>query len=430
MARFWKVNMNSRERVQLALNHQEPDRIPLDLGAAPTTGMHVSSVYRLRQALQLDPPGTPVKVIEPYQMLGEISPDLMTALGVDVTGLWPRGNLFGFRNEDWKPWTLFDGTPVLVPGAFNIDPEPDGSILMYPEGDHTAPPSGKMPQGGYYFDSLPRPTLPENYLLDVAENLEEFSLVSDDDLDYFETEARRLFAQTDKAIMANFGNTAFGDIALVPAPWAKNPHGIRNVEEWYISTISRKEYVYQVFERQCAIALENLPRLYQAVGNRIAAVYMSGTDFGMQTGSFISPKAYRTLYKPFQKQLNDWVHKNTTWKCFIHSCGSIVNLMPDMIEAGFDIVNPVQTSAAGMDPQRLKTLFGNRITFWGGGVDTQQVLPFGTPNEVRTQVRERMRLFGAGGGFVFNPSHNVQAGVPVENLLALYQAVEDYRSYE
>ena len=362
-------------------------------------------------------------------MLGEIAPDLMAALGIDVVGLWPQGNLFGFRNTDWKPWTLFDGTPVLVPGAFNTDPEPDGSILMYPEGDHSAKPSGKMPQGGYYFDSLPRPALPDDHPLDVEDNLEEFGPLSNEDLMYFAAETERLFMQTDKAILANFGNTAFGDIALVPAPWAKAPHGIRNVEEWYISTISRKEYIYQVFERQCATALDNLPRLYQAVGDRITAVYMSGTDFGMQTGSFISPKAYRELYKPFQKQLNDWVHKNTNWKCFIHSCGSIVNLIPDMIEAGFDIFNPVQTSAAGMDPRVLKESFGEKITFWGGGVDTQKVLPFGTPDEVRTQVKERIDVFDRNGGFVFNPSHNVQVGVPVENLLALYKAVKDFSSY-
>lgn len=415
--------MNSRERVHLALNHQEADRIPLDLGAAPTTGMHVSSVYRLRQALQLDPPGTPVKVIEPYQMLGEIAADLIAALGVDVVGLWPPTNLFGFRNDGWKPWISFDGTPVLVPEAFNTEPEEDGSLLMYPQGDHSAPPSGKMPAGGFYFDSLPHPALPEDYPLDVEENLQEFGPVSNEDLNYFATQAERLYTQTDKAILVNFGNTAFGDIALVPAPWMKNPRGIRNIEEWYISTVSRKEYVYRIFERQCAIALENLPRLYQAVGERITAVFMSGTDFGMQTGSFISPKAYRDLYKPFQKQLNDWVHQHTSWKCFIHSCGSIVNLMPDMIEAGFDIFNPVQTSAAGMDPHTLKARFGNQVTFWGGGVDTQHVLPFGSPDEIRTQVCERIHIFGQGGGFVFNPSHNVQAGVPVENLLAMYQAV-------
>ena len=148
--------MNSRQRVEAALSHQQPDRVPLDLGASAVTGMHVSSVYQLRQALGLDPPGTPVKVVEPYQMLGEIAPDLMDALGVDVVGLGGPRTMFGFENEDWKPWTLFDGTPVLVPEAFNTEPEPNGDILMYPEGDTSAPPSGRMPKGGYYFDTIVR----------------------------------------------------------------------------------------------------------------------------------------------------------------------------------------------------------------------------------------------------------------------------------
>ena len=161
--------MNSRERVTLALNHQEPDYVPLDLGASAVTGMHVSSVYLLRQALRLDPPGTPVKVIEPYQMLGEIAPDLIAALGVDVVGLGSRQTLFGFRNEGWKPWTLFDGTPVLVPAGFNTEPEEDGSILMYPEGDRTAPPSGRMPAGGFYFDTIIRQEPIDEARLDPAD---------------------------------------------------------------------------------------------------------------------------------------------------------------------------------------------------------------------------------------------------------------------
>jgi hypothetical protein len=421
--------MNSRERVQQTLNHQEPDLIPLDLGAAPTTGMHVSSVYLLRQALRLDPPGTPVKVIEPYQMLGEIKPDLIEALGVDVVGLWPRGTLFGFCNENWKPWNLFDGTPVLVPAAFNTDPEADGSILMYPEGDHSAPPCAKMPANGFYFDSLPRQPLPDESHLNPQDNLEEFCLISDEDLSYFAVEAERLFTETDKAILANFGGTAFGDIALVPAPWLKKPLGIRNVEDWYVSTVLHKDYIVQVFEKQCEIALDNLARIHQVVGERITAVYMSGTDFGMQTGPFISPKTYRELFKPFNRRLNDWVHRNTGWKCFIHSCGSISALMPDMIEAGFDIFNPVQVSAARMHPFELKKRFGDQVSFWGAGVDTQHTLPFGSPEEVRAQVREHMQIFGRNGGFVFNPIHNVQADVPVENLLAMYRAVSDFRAY-
>jgi hypothetical protein len=421
--------MTSRERVAKALSHQEPDRVPLDLGGSATTGMQVSSVYLLRQALQLDPPGTPVKVVEPYQMLGEIKPDLMDALGIDVVSLRSRRTMFGFPNEGWKEWKLFDGTPVLVPEAFNTDPEPDGSILMYPEGDRSVPPSARMPQGGFYFDSLNRQEPIDESRLNPDDNLEEFGLISDDDLAYFEREAKRLYEETDKAILANFGGTAFGDIALVPAPWLKHPKGIRDVEEWYVSTVSRPQYIYRVFERQCEIALANLEKIHRVVGDRVTAVFTTGTDFGMQTGPFIAPITYRKLFKPFNAQINDWIHTHTTWKSFIHSCGSVWALLPDFVDAGFDILNPVQCSAANMDPRRLKETYGSKVTFWGGGVDTQRTLPFGTPEDVRREVRERIRTFAAGGGYVFNTIHNVQARVTKENLLALYEGVREYGRY-
>lgn len=419
--------MNSRERLIAALNHEQPDRIPLDLGASATTGMHVSAVYALRQALQLDPPGTPVKVTEPYQMLGEIKPDLLDALGVDVLPLVSPKNLFGFRNENWKPWTFFDGTPVLVPEKFNTDLEPNGDILMYPEGDRSAPPSGRMPSGGFYFDTIIRQPPVDDAHLDPADNLEEFGPIRDDELLHFAGQAERLHSETDRAVLANFGGTAFGDIALVPAPWLKNPRGIRDVAEWYMSTVSRRAYVTAIFERQCEIGLANLERIHAVVGDKVQAVFVTGTDFGAQTGPFISPKSYRELFKPFHQEVNNWIHRHTGWKTFIHSCGSVINLIPDFIEAGFDILNPVQTSATGMDPRELKARFGDRLVFWGGGIDTQQTLPFGTPEEVRQQVRERMEIFGQGGGFVFNAIHNIQAGTPANNLVALYQAVSDFR---
>src|SRR5208337_1092551 len=141
--------MNPRERVNLALQHKEADRVPLDLGGSTVSGMHVSTVYRLRQALGLDKPGTPVKIIEPFQMLGEIKPDLVAALGIDVVMLAGSRTAFGFKLEGWKEWTSFDGTPTLVPEGFNTIPEPDGDILMYPEGDRSAPPSGRMPRNGF-----------------------------------------------------------------------------------------------------------------------------------------------------------------------------------------------------------------------------------------------------------------------------------------
>ncbi|MHB0877663.1 MAG: uroporphyrinogen decarboxylase family protein [Anaerolineae bacterium] len=416
--------MTSRERVLAALAHREPDRVPLDMGSSTVTGMHVSSVYLLRQALHLDPPGTPVKVIEPYLMLGEIAIDLADALGLDVAGMPAYRTFFSFRNESWKEWCAFDGTPVLVSEHFNTAVEPDGSLLQYPQGDRNAPASGRMPAGGFYFDTIIRQDPIDDARLNVEDNLEEFGPLSDEAIAFHREQAEVLHRGSDRAVMANFGGTGFGDIAMVPGPNLRHPKGIRDIEEWYISTITRRDYVYKVFERQCEIGIANLERAHAAVGEQVDVVRVTGTDFGAQQGPFVSPATYRNLFKPFHRAVNDWIHRNTTWKTFIHSCGSVSALIPDFIDAGFDILNPVQCSAADMDPRDLKQRFGGAITLWGGGVDTQRTLPFGSPDDVRREVRQRIGIFSPGGGFVFAAVHNIQAGIPVENLLALFEAAK------
>ncbi len=421
--------MNSRQRINLTLNHQTPDRVPLDLGATPVTGMHVSSVYLLRQALGLDQPGEPVKVINIFQMLGEIKPDLLDALGGDVVTPNKITNSFGIENKGWKEWKTFDGTPVLVPGGFNTKKEQNGDLLIFPQGDLSVPPSGRMPRNGYYFDALIRQSPIDDKCLNVEDNLEEFQFLTNDELDYYHVEVNRLYSQTDKGIVINIGGTGFGDIALVPAAQLKHPKGIRDVEEWYISTLTRQDYIFQVFERQCEIALENIMRLYKVVGEKINAIFLSGTDFGGQKNLIISPLVYRTLFMPFQKKLNDWIHKHTSWKCFMHSDGAIRALIPDFITAGFDILNPIQWTAAGMDPQEIKDTFGNQIALWGAGVDTQGTLPFGSVEVVRKQTCKYLDLFKQNGGYVFSSVHNIQARVPVENLLAFYETFQRYRDY-
>jgi len=420
--------MTSRERIAAACAHREPDKLPVDFGGGFQTGMHVSIVHALRQAFGLDPPGTPVKVVEVYQMLGEIAPDLAEILGVDTVNLSGTGTMFGFPQVGFKEWRLADGTPVLVPGGFNTECEPDGDLLQWPEADRSVAASGRMPAGGYFFDAIVRQDPLDEDRLDPRDNTEEFQPASEEEMAHFDAAARRLHDSTDKAVFCTFGGLTFGDIALVPGISLRHPKGIRDVEEWYVSTVTRPDYVRAVFDRQADVAVANLERLYAAIGDRAAVIQTSGTDFGTQNGPFCSADTYRRLYSPYQTKVNGWIHRHTPWKTFMHCCGGIEPLLEAIVEAEFDILNPVQCSARGMDARTLKQRFGDSLVFWGGGVDTQTTLPFGTPDEVRDEVRRRIETFAPGGGFVFCSIHNVQARTPIENVLAMFEAVREYRA--
>ena len=424
---IWRTNMTSRERIATTCAHQQPDKLPVDFGGGFQTGIAVSAVYQLRQRLGLDAPGTPVKVVEVYQMLGEIKPDLAEFIGVDTVSVAGTNTMFGYPAKDFKEWEMEDGTPVLVPVDFNTEREPNGDLMQYPEGDKTVPPSGRMPAGGYFFDAIIRQHPYDDDSLNPEDNLEDFGPVSEDELKYYADKSEKLYSQTEKALFCTFGGLTFGDVALVPATFLKDPKGIRDVEEWYVSTITRPDYIKAVFERQAEIAVENLARLYEAVGDKISIIQTNGTDFDTQNGPFCSPDAYCDLYLPYQKKVNGWIHEHTPWKTFMHSCGGIDPLIPHIIEAEFDILNPVQCSAAGMDAKDLKQKYGKDIVFWGGGVDTQHTLPFGTPDEVRNEVRERIEIFGEGGGFVFCTIHNLVANCPIENVMAMFETVKEYR---
>jgi hypothetical protein len=416
--------MTSRERLHATLNHRQPDRVPVDFGATFVTGIHVSVVHRIRQQL-LGEPDCRVKVIEPYQMLGEIDDRLREALGIDVVGVAPRKSLFGTQAKDWKPFTMFDGTPCLVSGDFNVTAAPDGGWLMYPEGDLSVPASGHMPAGGHFFDSIIRQEPIDDAKLDPADNLEEFGLLGAEDIAYFRQRVAWFEERATCGSLLVIPGTGFGDIALVPAPFLKHPKGIRDVAEWYMSTKTRRSYVHAIFEKQCELALQNLTTLIDLFGDRVQVAMTTGTDFGTQRAPFISTAAYRDLFKPYHQRINELIHRRSSWKVFIHSCGSVYALIPDFIEAGFDILNPVQCSAAEMDPARLKREFGRDLVFWGGGVDTQHTLAFGTAQQVYDEVRQRVALFNQDGGFVFNSIHNIQGGTPTDNVLALFRAIHD-----
>jgi len=287
------------------------------------------------------------------------------------------------------------------------------------------PPSAKMPRAAYFFDAVNRQGPLDESKLNPEDNVEEFTTMTDPDVEYWKSALPRAAAKG-KGLVANFGGTGIGDIALVPALNLKAPKGIRDVADWYMSTLMRPDYLHYVFEKQTDVALENLALMKDIAGDQVDVAYICGTDFGTQDSSFCSPETYEELYAPYYRKMNNWIHKHTPWKTFKHSCGAVEPFMEAFIDSGFDIINPVQINAAGMDPVRLKEKYGERLTFWGGGVDTQKVLPFGTPGEVKDHVRRQCEILAPGGGFVFNTVHNIQANVPLENILAMLEGIWEF----
>jgi hypothetical protein len=417
------ITQTGRQRVLDALAHREGG-VPLDFGSTSVTGIHATVVAALRQHYGLE--RRPVRIHEPMQMLALVEDDLAEAMGVDTIGVPRRRAHFGLLFDRWKPWR-FDGLDVEVSADFNVTQADNGDTLMHPQGDVTAPPSGRMPKDGFFFDAIVRQNHfdPEN--LDPADNLEEFQPYTDEDIAWIRSAVAGVQGR-DRAVAASFGGTGFGDIAAVPGVGLKDPRGIRDITEWYVSVRSRRAYIHAVFERQCETAIHNLERIHAAVGEQVDVVYICGTDFGTQTSSFCSVGTFRELWLPYYKAICQWIHANTQWKCFKHSCGSVERFLESFIEAGFDILNPVQCSAVGMDPAELKRKYGDRLVFWGGGVDTQSTLPFGTPQQVADEVRRRCEIFAPGGGFVFNSVHNIQAGTPVANVVAMLDAVREFRN--
>ncbi|MCK4748878.1 MAG: methyltransferase, partial [Bacteroidales bacterium] len=302
--------MKSRENFLKTMNHEQPCRMVVDFGATPVTGIHILMVEKLREHFGLEK--KPVRAHEPFQMLGEVEEDLAEAMGVDVIGISPPSNMFGHRQENWKEYRTMWGQEVLVPGDFNTTIDDNGDTLMYPQGDLSVSPSAKMPKAAYFFDAVKRQGIIDDANLNPEDNLEEFSHMTEADLAYWSTISAE-YSSKGKGLIANFGGTAVGDIALVPAINLKNPKGIRDVSDWYMSTLMRSDYLHQVFEKQTDIALENLAMAKEATGDTVDAIFICGTDFGTQDSSFCSVETFQELYAPYYKKLNNWIHENTRW---------------------------------------------------------------------------------------------------------------------
>lgn len=414
----------SRDKVRSALNHRNTGSVPVDFGATAVTGIHCRIVEALRNYYGLEP--RPVKIVDAFQMLGEVDAELAEKIGVDCIGIGGPKDIFDLdvtrMREQTTPW----GQLVLVPEAMDLTPDAQGDVYVYAGGDKSYPPSAVMPKGCYFINAIERQHPIDEEQLNPEDNVEEFGLLTEGDLAYYRSETDKAY-QTGRVVVASFGGTALGDVAFVPGMGLKQPKGIRSVVEWYMSTAMRQDYLHQVFEKEIDIAIANYEKLWVALGDKIEVVLTCGTDFGSQESQFCSIDTFRELWLPHYRRMNDWIHQHTTWKIFKHSCGAIIPILPGLIEAGFDIINPVQINAKDMDSRRLKEEFGSRLTFWGGGVDTQKILPFGTPDEIRRHVKEQCEILGRDGGFVFNAVHNIQANVPVENVVAMFDALKDFR---
>lgn len=418
----------SRERLHQTLNHIEPDQVVVDMGSTPITGINANALDRLRKALHLEE--RKVKINEPLQLLGEVEEDVRQALHLDVVDVTSNMNMFGFSNAGRKPWTMQSGLEVDVPLEFNTTVDEKGRTFLYPQGDTSVPPSGMMPKNGFFFDNIVRNSIEydEDTTGSIVDFKDDFALLTDEQLRFMENQCNDYYNNTKYGIVASGAIASLGDFAIVPGPNVKHPTGIRNLPDFMMAHSICPDYIHELFEMHTEYGLKNAELIHQACGDKIQAIYISGTDFGIQTGPFVSIETYREFYKPYYKRINDWIHENTNWKTFYHTCGAIMTFLQDFYETGIDILNPVQLSAKGMDGKVLKEQWGDKFVFWGGGVDTQRTLPFGTPEEVYNEVTERLELFSKGGGFVFNTTHNIQSQITAENILAMFKAIEDFKN--
>jgi uroporphyrinogen decarboxylase len=391
--------MTPRERILAAVNREPVDRVPVDFGGTRQSGISVFAYTPLRRHLGLE--ATRPRVFDLFQMHAEVEPDVAARFGQDCVLLNRPAVAFGIPNEKWKPWRLPDGNEVEVPGGFVPETLPDGDLVLRRQGEIIA----QMPRNGFYFDRL------EKYPGALHPDLDSWEppRVGAAELAHYRVEAERLHRTTDRAVVAAFG----------PPYELFNGIGQGGFEDWMVTFASEPEYVAALYRKLTDVWLDNLEAFHGAVGDHVHILQIAD-DFGTQAAPFLSVRAFRELLLPAYQRGLDWIHARTGWKVLLHSDGALVPLLPSIIEMGVDILNPVQTSAAGMDPRRLKAEFGDRLAFWGGSCDCQGTLARGTPAQVAAEVRMHLDAFTPGSGFVFASVHNIQAGVPPENIVALF----------
>jgi len=397
--------MNHRERVMAAIRHQEPDRLPVDLGGMRSTGIMAMAYAELKKHLGIE--GGELKVFDTGQQLAYVEAPIRDRLGLDVVIL-DMGLLSG-----WRDYTLPNGVPAKICANFVTEPDGQGGeVALDDDGRRVS----HRPASSFYFDSVYRPLADATSISDLDKH--DWTPLKDEDLVVLQKEAKRLHDETDYAILGSFGGA-----------FLEGGQGLRGWDTFMMDIAGNRSFAEALLDRMLAHYLRNVELYLDAVGDTINIIQMGG-DMGTQNGPQIRPKLYYEMFQPREKALWGRIHHlKPDVAVFLHCCGGIYELLPGIIDAGIDVLNPVQTSAKGMDPLRLKHEFGDKLTFWGGGCDTQKVLPFGTPEEVYTHTRQQMQVFKAGGGFIFSQVHNIQANVPPRNIVAMYEAVRDNWMY-
>ena len=409
--------MTSRERVLRTVNFQETDRVPIDLGATKASGITVKAYNQLKARLSIH---TQTRIWDPRLMIACVEDEVTRRLRADVVPLDVSSVMYDVRpDSEWNPRTLYEGAEGLLPPGVDVELDSEGRWALL--GPDRNPTTFRMPCDGYYFD-------------DVAFNRRGATIdptafrpvtgFADEQLRALEARSRFLYENTEYDIIGWGGGVCFLGLSLITDRLSNVTMGLPS--EWMIMLMTEKETCHAMMDKSVQASIKCLEQLHDAVGDRCFAWGIAADDSGTQRCEFVRPELWAEMIKPHYAELCAWIHRNTNWKTFLHCCGSIYHLIPHMIEAGIDILNPVQTSAANMQPERLKVEFGGKIVFWGGGCDTQQVLPTATPEEIREHVRERLAIFKPGGGYVFNQVHNIQTNVPAENVIAMFDAAYEY----
>lgn len=411
--------MTSRERVLSALNFQETDRVPIDLSGHRSSGLAALTYPKLRRALGL--PALPVRVYDMVQQLAVVDEDVLDLFGVDTIEM---GRGFLLQEDDWKEWELPDGSPCLIPEFIHIEKRHGSWVVLSDSGQEL----GIQKPGCLYFEQsyfpLQERGIAADDFSDLAEKLGDTIWtgvvhpgahlpLDERGLKEMADSARVLRSITDRAVIGLFGGNMF-----------EVPQMLYRMDNYLLDLGMYPDDVLRLSESLCAVYLNDLEKWLGAVGPYIDIIQF-GDDLGGQGGPLISPEMYRRFYKPFHRKLWGRAKELADVKVMLHCCGGVRELLPDLIEAGLDAINPVQVNARGMEAEGLKRDFGRDITFWGGGCDTRNILPHGTPEEVRTHVQTQVRLLSPGGGFVFQQVHNILADVPAVNILAMYAALRD-----